>query len=233
MVSDAVGPRILPGPGPTFEFVAREWNRGTLTLHLWATTNRVLIGFAAAMVAGVFLGVLTGVNRRADQFLSAWVIAGLSVPRLVLFVVAYLVLGLNDRAAIIALTLTILPTVVVQVREGTLALDRKLIEMASAYRRSRLRILRQVVLPQLMPYIIGTGRTTLSLAWKMVILAELTGRTTGVGYQISFYFQMFNMTGILAYGFTMMVLLAVVDIVIMGGLQRWAFRWRRPALGAG
>jgi NitT/TauT family transport system permease protein len=60
------------------------------------------------------------------------------------------------------------------------------------------------------------------------VLAELIGRTTGVGYQISFYFQMFNMRGILAYGLTMMLVLAVIDIGIMNGLERRIFRWRGP-----
>src|SRR5690606_20563367 len=85
-----------------------------------------------------------------------------------------------------------------------------------------------VVFPQLTPYIVGTARGSLALTWKMVVLGELLGRTSGVGYQISFYFQFFNMTGILAYGVTKMVLLAVVDLGVMGALQRVAFRWRAP-----
>jgi NitT/TauT family transport system permease protein len=61
-----------------------------------------------------------------------------------------------------------------------------------------------------------------------VVLGELLGRTSGVGYQISFYFQFFNMRGILAYGITMMALLAFIDLVVMGAIQRRAFRWRAP-----
>lgn len=231
VLSEVVGRQTIPGPVATFEFIIREFERGAMQRHLTATIYRVIIAFVISMGLGVLLGTLMGIYRRVDELLEAWVIAGLSIPRLVLFVAAYLVLGLNDRAAILALTISVLPTVIVQVREGTRAVDRKLVEMAVAFRRSRVAIWRRVVLPQLMPYIIGTARTTLSLAWKMVILAELTGRTSGVGYQISFYYQMFNMPGILAYGITMMVLLAIIDIVLMGGLQRWAFRWRKPVGG--
>lgn len=231
VLSEVVGRQTIPGPVATFEFIVREFERGAMQRHLTATIYRVMIAFAIAMGLGVLTGTLMGIYRRVDELLEAWVIAGLSIPRLVLFVAAYLTLGLNDRAAILALTISVLPTVIVQVREGTRAVDRKLVEMAVAFRRSRMSIWRRVILPQLMPYIIGTARTTLSLAWKMVILAELTGRTSGVGYQISFYYQMFNMPGILAYGITMMILLAVIDIVIMGGIQRWAFRWRKPVGG--
>lgn len=217
---------LLPGPLETAEFIAREYQRGALLFHLWATIRRVLVAFALALALGVALGAAMGSSRLIDRALEGWLVVGLSIPRIILFVMAYLLLGLNDRAAIAALVVTVIPTVVVAIREGTLALDHRLTEMAVAFKRPRLAIWRKVVLPQLMPYLIGTARASLSLAWKMVVLAELLGRTSGIGYQISFYFQLFNMRGILAYGVTMMMVLAIIDLGAMGALQRAAFRWR-------
>lgn len=219
---------ILPGPVETLQFIGRELERGTLLSHLWITAQRVLISFLAAMVVGVVVGAAMGMSRRIDDLLQGWLVVTLTIPRILLFVVAYLTLGLSDRALVIALIVTVIPTIVVAIREGTRAIDGSLIEMANAFRRSRPTIWRQVVFPQLTPFIVGTARGSLALSWKMVVLGELLGRTSGVGYQISFYFQFFNMTGILAYGVTMMVLLAVIDLGVMGGLQRLAFRWRAP-----
>jgi NitT/TauT family transport system permease protein len=225
--SRAMG-EVLPGPIDTFTFIVREFERGRLQHHLWITTQRVLIAFTVAMLGGVALGAAMGLSRRLDDLLQGWLITTLTVPRILLFVVSYLLLGLSDRALIVALIITVVPTIIVTVREGTRALDGSLIEMARAFRRDRVAIWSKVVFPQLTPYVIGTARGTLALSWKMVVLGELLGRTSGVGYQISFYFQFFNMRGILAYGVTMMVLLAIIDLVFMGTLQRWAFRWRPP-----
>ncbi len=219
---------ILPGPVETFEFIGRELERGTLLTHLWVTTKRVLVAFVAAMAIGVAVGAAMGASRRIDDLLQGWLVVSLTVPRILLFVVAYLTIGLTDQALIIALVITVVPTVVVAIREGMRAVDVSLVEMAVAFRRSRAAIWRRVVFPQLTPFVIGTARGALALSWKMVVLGELLGRTNGVGYQISFYFQFFNMTGILAYGVTMMLLLAFVDLGIMGSLQRLAFRWRAP-----
>jgi NitT/TauT family transport system permease protein len=228
LFSQLLGPRILPGPLATLEFAVRQFERGALTFHIWATIQRVLVAFSIGMLLGVMIGVAMGASRWFDRLFEMWLVVGLTIPRIVLFVMAYLILGLNEFAIIIALIVTIIPTIIVQIREGTQALDRKLIEMAQAYRRSRLAIWRKVVFPQLLPYVIGTARSSLSIAWRLVVLGELLGRTSGVGYQIQFYFQMFNMTGILAYGVTMMLVLAVIDIGLMSSLQRYAFRWRRP-----
>ena len=233
LASRSLGGDLMPGPVATWEFIVREYNRGTLFFHVWATMRRVLIAFSLAMVAGAVLGVAMGVSRVIDRLFEVWVVVGLTVPRIVLFVMAYLIIGLNDRSAIAALIVTVLPTIIVQVREGTRALDPKLIEMARSYRRPPPLIFRRVVVPQLMPYLIGTARGALSLSWKMIVLAELLGRTSGVGYQISFYFQFFNMKGIMAYGLTMMVVLAIIDFGFSGILGRAAFRWRKPVRLAG
>ena len=219
---------VLPGPIETLRFIAREYERGTLLFHLWITTQRVLVAFVVALGSGIALGAAMGLSRKVDDLLQGWLITTLTVPRILLFVVSYLLLGLNDRALIIALVITVLPTIVVSVREGTRAIDGKLVDMARAFRRPRSHVWWKVVFPQLMPFIVGTARGSLALSWKMVVLGELLGRTSGVGYQISFYFQFFNMVGILAYGVTMMVLLAIIDLGLMGALQRRAFRWRTP-----
>lgn len=219
---------ILPGPLETWTFIVREFERGTLLFHLGITAQRVLIAFTIAMISGVALGAAMGLSTRTDDLLQGWLITSLTIPRILLFVMAYLLLGLSDRALIIALVITVVPTIIVTVREGTRALDGSLIEMAKAFRRDRYAVWSKVVYPQLTPYVIGTARGSLALSWKMVVLGELLGRTSGVGYQISFYFQFFNMRGILAYGVTMMVLLAIIDLGLMGALQRRAFRWRSP-----
>lgn len=223
-----LGPAILPGPIATLQFMAHELERGALLAHLWVTTQRVLIAFLLAMALGVAMGAVMGLSRRGDDLLQGWLVVTLTVPRILLFVVAYLTLGLSDRALVVALVVSVFPTIVVAIREGARAMDQGLVQMATAFRRSPTAIWRNVVFPQLTPYIVGTARGTLALSWKMVVLGELLGRTSGVGYQIAFYFQFFNMAGILAYGLTMMILLATIDLGVMGTLQRLAFRWREP-----
>ena len=232
LFSALLGPRIVPGPVETIQFAANQFERGALTFHIWATIQRVLIAFSIAMIVGIAIGVAMGASRWIDNLLEGWLVVGLTVPRIMLFVVLYLMLGLNEPAIVIALILTIMPNIVVQVREGTQALDHRLIDMAKVYRRTRLAIWRKVIFPQVLPFIIGTARISLSIAWRLVVLGELLGRTSGVGYQIQFYFQMFNMTGILAYGLAMMIILAIIDLGVMGGLHRLAFRWRPRAGGA-
>jgi NitT/TauT family transport system permease protein len=153
-------------------------------------------------------------------------VIALNLPVLVVIVLAYIWVGLNDAAAVLAVVIAKAPTVVVTVREGARALDPGLAEMAAAFRLPRWRRLRYVVLPQLLPYLAAAGRSGLSITWKIVLVVELLGRPNGVGYVLNLYFQNFNVTGILGYGLTFAGLMLLVEAVLLQPLERRASEWR-------
>jgi len=184
-----------------------------------------MLAFLLAMLLGLVLGAWMGRSRLVEVLLGAWVALGLALPRILIIVAAYLVVGLNERAAVLAVLLIILPNVVVQIQEGVRSLDGRLIQMAQAFRLPPRRLWWRVILPQLAPFFWGTARSTLSLAWKMVVFVELLGRSNGVGYQIAFYFNTFEMRGILAYGIVMVLLLVALDGLLYLAAE-WSGRWR-------
>ena len=116
---------------------------------------------------------------------------------------------------------------IVNLREGTRQLDRDLMEMARVYRFGPYRLLRHVILPQLQPYLMTAARTGLALIWKIVLVVELLGRSNGMGYQLHLYFQMFNVTGILAYSMAFILVIQCIEWLLLAPIERSATRWRR------
>src|SRR5207302_5783419 len=104
-----------------------------------------------------------------------------------------------EAAAIAAIAVNKLPPAVVTGREGTRSLDAALDEMASVFAIPRWKAFRHVILPQLAPYIAAAARSGLSLVWKIVLVAELLGRSNGVGFEIGVAFQLFDIPRLLAY----------------------------------
>jgi NitT/TauT family transport system permease protein len=92
---------------------------------------------------------------------------------------------------------------------------------------SRWRTLWHVTLPQLAPYIFAASRSGLALIWKIVLVVELLGRSNGVGFQIEIYFQLFDVTLILAYTFAFILVVQMIEWVVLQPLERRATRWRR------
>jgi NitT/TauT family transport system permease protein len=219
--------RLFPGAGAVFETLAEELTRGDLLHHLGVTLLRVAVAFAAAMVAGSAIGIAMGFARTLDTLLDSWVVLFLNLPALVIAVLLYVWLGLTEAAAVGAVTLSKLPTVVVTLREGTRALDRDLAEMARSFRLGAWRTLRHVVLPQLSPYFLVASRSGLALIWKIVLVVELLGRPDGIGYEIQIFFQLFDIRRLIAYALAFVAVVLAIDWGILLPLERRLARWRR------
>ena len=83
--------------------------------------------------------------------------------------------------------------------------------MAQSFRMSRWRVLRHVTLPQLTPYVFAAARSGVALIWKIVLVVELLGRSNGVGFQIQIYFQLFDVTLILAYTVAFILVVQAIE----------------------
>jgi NitT/TauT family transport system permease protein len=225
----SANPMMLPGPQRVALFAWHECVTGALPAAFAATLARVVVAFILAMLSGGALGYITGRSARVNAWVDPWVVIGLNLPVLVVIVLAYIWIGLNDAAAVLAVVLAKAPTVVVTVREGARALDPGLAEMAQAFHLPQWRRLRHVVLPQLLPYIAAAGRSGLSITWKIVLLVELLGRPSGVGYVLNLFFQNFNVTGILAYGLAFAGLMLLFEAAVLQPLERRATAWRSNA----
>ncbi len=201
------------------EFGALPWN-------LAITLGRVTAAFAISLLLGSALGIAMGRMRRLDLWLDNAVTVLLNLPALVLIVLIYVWFGLNEIAAIAAVALNKLPMTVVTMREGARALDPALAEMAQRFQMPRWRILRHVTLPQLAPYLFAASRSGLALIWKIVLVVELLGRSNGIGFQIQIYFQLFDVTLILAYTLAFLLVAQLIEWVVMQPLENWAMQWR-------
>jgi NitT/TauT family transport system permease protein len=217
---------ILPGPAEVWRIFARETASGELPAHLLATLGRVVAAFCLAMGFGLVIGIAMGMNATLNRWFGAWLVVLLNIPALVVIVLCYLWIGLNETAAITAVALNKTAMVAVTVREGVQALDRKLEEMSRAYRLGRMTRLRHVILPQLWPYLAVCTRNGLAIIWKIVLVVEFLGRSNGVGFQIHLYFQLFETGYVLAYALSFVALMLVLEVAVIGVLEKRVTKWR-------
>ncbi|WP_245731205.1 ABC transporter permease [Loktanella fryxellensis] len=219
-------PRTFPGPAAVAAILWSEVTAGPLLAHLGATLTRVVAAFGLAMGLGAVLGVLLGTMPRVNRWIDPWLVVALNLPALIVIVLCYLWIGLNETAAITAVAFNKMATVAVALREGARTLDRPLADMARVYRLSWGARVRHVVLPQLAPYLAGAARNGLAIIWKLVLVVEFLGRPDGIGYQIHLYFQLFDVASVMAYALSFIIVMLTIEY---GLLQRWeghVTRWR-------
>lgn len=219
--------RHLPTPAAVLAAMMREAASGALFFHIGMTLYRVIAAFVLAMLIGSAIGIVMGRSGRIDQFFDSWLILFLNLPALVIIFLCYVWLGFTEVAAVVAVAVNKIPNVAVTVREGAKSLSRDLDEMAHMYRFGRWRTLRHVTLPQLAPFFLAAARTGLSLVWKIVLVVELFGRSNGVGFQLHTYFNLFDVTMILAYALAFIMVVQVIEFAIIQPIASRVNRWRR------
>lgn len=189
-------------------------SEGEMLANLFITLKRVLLSFIIAMVLGGIIGIIMGLNSRVNKLTDSLLIIMLNIPALVTILLCYIWIGLVEAAAIAAVVINKIPTVVVMVREGARAVDHDLLAVAKIYKLSPRKTFFKVFLPQLYPFIIASARSGLSLIWKIVLVVELLGRSDGVGFALNTLFQFFDIAGILAYTLAFVVIIFFIEALI-------------------
>ena len=226
ITSKIIGDKIiLPSPTDVIESIKYHASQD-LFYHVYITLLRVVTAFFLAMTIGSVIGIAMGRNKKIDDYFDGWLILALNVPALVTIILCFLWFGLNEVAAVLAVTINKIPTVTVILREGTKAVDEKLIEVGKLYNQSRFEIIKDILIPQLFPYFVSAARSGLALIWKIVLVVELLGRSNGVGFKINEFFSMFDTTSILAYTLVFVFIIMSIEWFLVRPTEKKLTEWR-------
>ena len=217
----------LPTPEAVAKVFWQDCVSGQLPFHLGVTMLRLIVSFSIAMLLGSAIGIMLGRHKKLDAFFDNWLVIFLNVPALVTIILCYVWFGLIESAAILAVVINKLPSVIVTIREGARALDQDLLDMARCFHFGRRKTLVHVIWPQLHPFVMAATRSGLALIWKIILVVELLGRSNGMGYQLHLFFQLFDVASILAYTIAFVGVIQLIELIILRPLDKKAQRWRR------
>lgn len=218
--------RFFPSPEGTLLGLIELMRDPSTWLHVRMTMMRVVLGFILAMALGVLVGTLMGLFRKGERLLEIPVVVGLTIPSLCYIIVTFMLFGMNDYASITAVALTTFPSIAVNVWSGVKAIDNNLINMAKVFGHGPSSRTMNVVLPQVLPYIVAAARFGFGLVWKIVVVVELLGLSNGVGYQLNYYFQLFDMRNVFAWTMIFTMIMVLVEFLLLRPLEKRVFRWR-------
>ena len=227
VVSWRVSTNVLPTPFMAMRGIADYHQSGDMWWDMAITSKRIVFSFLLSLTGSVLIGVGLGTSRHIERLFGYWVTVMASVPSLLYLVIAYLWLGLDDEAAIVGASFVVAPPMIFNVWQGMRSLDADLLEMGRAFGVPQATRIRRIMLPQTLPFLFAASRLGLALTWKIMIFAELLGRSSGVGFRIQFWYQLFNMERVLAAAIPFMTLMILIEFGVLRPLERWLFRWRR------
>lgn len=195
--------------------------------QIGVSVERVVLGFALAFVVAIGVGIVMGRNALVRDILEPAVLLGLTIPGLVWALLCVIWFGVALTTPVLAIALSAAPALVLNVVQGVRAVEPGLIEMAHVFRFDRRTRLFRLWLPALAPYLLSGARLGLSLGWKVLVLVEMFGMSSGVGYQLNQSFSAQDVSAVIAWTLLFSVAMAILEYGVLAVIERRVTRWRR------
>ncbi|MDB5596415.1 MAG: transporter permease [Hyphomicrobiales bacterium] len=199
--------------------------RGDLTWHMSATLTEAGLGLALGSVIGVSLGLLMARYTRAARVTEPLFMGLYSLPRVALAPLFILWFGIGLQAKVMMSFSMVVFVFVLNVLEGVRALDRDPIDLMKTMGASNRYIVRRVLLPAVLTWIIASFRISVGLALIGALVGELIGSSRGLGWYIERSAGQLDTTGVFT-GIIVLVAIAMVANNIVALVSNRLTRWR-------
>lgn len=219
---------LLPPPSQVLSTLYQMSRSGYLLDNVSISVLRVLCGFLISAAIAIPLGIAMASSASVYNFADPIVRLLSPIPGVAWVPIAILWFGLGDEAAIFIIAVGSIFPILLSTIQGVRDVDRRLVDAARTMGATHWQILRRVMLPSLVPYLVTGLRTGLSFAWRVVIAAEMVGVPKGIGYMLTIGRSTGQTEVTLVTMFILGALMVFVEEFIFDPLQKSTDSWKSP-----
>lgn len=201
---------------------------GSLWLQIWVTLKEALLGFVYGVAGGVFFGVALGQVRFLADVLGPYIKVINALPRIVLGSIFFVAFGLGTTSKVLLAAVLVFFVVFFNAFQGVREVDRNLVANARVLGASRWQVVRNVVLPSALVWIIASLHVAFGFSIIGAIVGEFLGAQKGLGLVIANSQNNFNPDGV----FGAMVIIGIVALTaeaLIAQLEHRLLAWRPPS----
>lgn len=224
-----VDPFFFGQPSGVVSTLVDWFKHGTTFGSIWQqisiTMEEAIFGFLIGTAAGVVAGVLLGQVRFLSRVLTPYIKAVNALPRIVLGTLFVIVFGLGTTSKVVLAAFLVFFVVFFNAFQGVREVDGNFINNARILGASRLQVVRNVVIPSALTWIIASLHVAFGFAVIGAIVGEILGAQHGLGVVISYSMNNFETNGIFA-GMIIIGAIALVAEWLISLLERRLLAWR-------
>ena len=198
---------------------------GPLWQQIYVTMYEAVLGFFFGVLSGMACGVALGVSPFFADVFQPYIKAINALPRIVLGSIFVVWLGIGLASKVMLASVLVFFVVFFNTFQGVRSVDPNLVANARVLGASRMQVVRNVVIPSAMTWIIASLHVALGLAIIGAIVGEYLGSQHGLGLVISFAQNNFNPDGVFAAMF-IIAILALTAEGLIALLERRLLAWR-------
>ncbi|MHC1779888.1 MAG: ABC transporter permease [Bacteroidales bacterium] len=164
-----------------------------------STILRALFGFFISFVLGLVTGIFAGISPGFDAFIKPIIVTFRSLPVISLILLALIWFNSGTVPIFIAF-LTMFPFICTNVAEGVKSVDSNLVIMAKLYRTSWKKIIYELYIPAIMPFIISGVSSSMGIGWRAIIIGEVLSQPRfGIGTKMQAAQIFLNVDAVIAW----------------------------------
>jgi NitT/TauT family transport system permease protein len=222
---------IIPSPESTIISLFNLIKTREFFIIIFFSLERGLIGFAISFVLGLFVGFAAGFNRVFNKIFEPFLVIIRSTPVMTIILIALIWFKANN-VPIFASFLMSFPIICTNVMEGIKNIDPKLLEMAKIYRVNRTRVVKEIYLPSIVPFLTAAISTSFGIGWKVVIAAEVLSQPKyAIGTSLQNSKIYLNINDVFAWTI-IAILIGYLFERLIRLIEKKSLRWKRE-YGAG
>ena len=228
------GRRINPVFGSYPSAIATAFWELAVTGQLWSalydSLRPFVIGYALAILIGVPLGLFIGGFRVAEAALGLYITAGYAMPLVALVPLLILWLGLGFAVKVAVIFLMSLFPICINTWLGVTAVPKTLIEVGKSFVAPDTVILRRIIFPATLPYIMAGIRLAVGRAVVGMVIAEFFTTISGLGAVIINSANNFD-TATMFVPIIILMLMAIGLNWLIGFVEHWVAPWQAEISG--
>ncbi|WP_392967531.1 ABC transporter permease [Streptomyces sp. LN245] len=228
-VASAAGqldPGAIPAPWTVLKTTGRLWTDGTLPTDVLTSLERAGYGFVFGLTAGVLLALTSGLSRVGEALIDGTVQLNRAIPTLGLIPLFILWLGIGETFKIAIIAIVVYIPIYLNLHSALSGIDHRFVELAEVQGLSRLRFVREIVIPGALPGFFVGLRLGVTGSWLSLVVLEQINATSGLGYMM-FQAQNYGRTDIILVGLLIYGIFGLVSDSAVRLIERKVLSWRR------
>lgn len=179
--------------------------------NLFSTIKIVFLGVAMAVLTGVLIGVLMDLFEPIKNLLTPLIDIFRNIPSITLFPILLVICGIGDASRIFVIFWTAIPPIILSSAYGLRTVDVNIIEAGKTNGANKIQIMRKLKFPLAMPEILNSVRIAIGSGFIAIVVAEMLGASSGLGYMVMWATNAFKYDETYAYIIIIAVLGAIVN----------------------
>ena len=194
-------------------------------LDIAVTLARVISALIVSFVLGIVLAMAMYRSDALEKYLHPMIRILMAVPVVswILFAVLWFP-GVEFRIGFV-LVVVCGPVFLVDTLDAMRSVPRELRQMMQSFRPTTLQYFVKLMLPAIVPTIFTSWKVNISLAIRVVTIAELVGAVTGIGHQLSVAQELFSVADVFAWTIVLVALLFLLEAIV-SRFEARLLRWR-------